>query len=162
MWKIFSIHKIVLKKILINLRDLSTNIHHIFNYYNSRSSKTLLENPNQVEYSKFVTHQDYAPRIFFDNLSFSSASFKHALRVSLVCLIGFITAKILPLGHHSYWVLLTIIVVLKPGFSLSKQRNYQRLIGTIAGGAIGVLVLSIIPNRDAQFVFHRVKMKIYF
>jgi len=144
---------LVLKKILINLRDLSTNIHHIFNYYNSRSSKTLLENPNQVEYSKFVTHQDYAPRIFFDNLSLSSASFKHALRVSLVCLIGFITAKILPLGHHSYWVLLTIIVVLKPGFSLSKQRNYQRLIGTIAGGAIGVLVLSIIPNRDAQFVF---------
>jgi len=144
---------LVLKKILINLRDLNKNIHNIFNYYNSRSSKTLLENPNEVEYSKFVTHQDYAPRIFFDNLSLSSASFKHALRVSLVCLIGFITAKILPLGHHSYWVLLTIIVVLKPGFSLSKQRNYQRLIGTIGGGAIGVLVLGIIPNRDAQFVF---------
>lgn len=144
---------LVLKKILINLRDLNKNIHNIFNYYNSRSSKTLIENPNKVEYSKFVTHQDYAPQIFADNLSLSSASFKHALRVSLVCLIGFITAKILPLGHHSYWVLLTIIVVLKPGFSLSKQRNYQRLIGTIAGGAIGVLVLTIIPNRDAQFIF---------
>jgi len=144
---------LVLKKILINLRDLNRNIHNIFNYYNSRSSKTLIKNPNEVEYSKFVTHQDYAPGIFFDNLSLSSASFKHAFRVSLVCLIGFITAKILPLGHHSYWVLLTIIVVLKPGFSLSKQRNYQRLIGTVAGGAIGVLILTIIPNRDAQFAF---------
>lgn len=144
---------LVLKKILINLRDLNDNIHHIFNYYNSRTSDTLLENPLDVEFSKFVTHQDYAPRIFLDNLSLSSATFKHALRVSLVCMVGFITARNLSLGHHSYWVLLTIIVILKPGFSLSKQRNYQRLIGTIGGGLVGVLVLTLIPNQNLQFVF---------
>ncbi|WP_426667329.1 FUSC family membrane protein [Mucilaginibacter sp. McL0603] len=144
---------LVLKKILINLRDLNKNIHNIFSYYNSRSSKTLIENPLDVEYSKFVTHQDYAPRIFFDNFSLSSGSFKHALRVSLVCVVGFTIAKLFALGHHSYWVLLTIIVILKPGFSLSKQRNYQRLIGTIVGGLIGILVLTLIHNIDAQFAF---------
>jgi len=144
---------LVLKKILINLRDLNKNIHNIFVYYNSRSSQTLIEKPEDVEYSKFVTHQDYAPRIFFDNFSLSSGSFKHALRVSLVCVMGFTIAKLFALGHHSYWVLLTIIVILKPGFSLSKQRNYQRLIGTIAGGVIGILVLTLIKNTDAQFVF---------
>ena len=149
---------LVLKKILINLRNLNKNIHNIFNYYNSRSSKTLIENPEDVEYSKFVTHQDYAPRIFFDNFSLSSGSFKHALRVSLVCVIGFTIAKLFALGHHSYWVLLTIIVILKPGFSLSKQRNYQRLIGTIAGGLIGILVLTLIRNTDAQFAFFIVFM----
>lgn len=144
---------LVLKKILINLRDLNQNIHNIFNYYNSRSSKTLIESPPIVEYSKFVTHQDYTPRIFFDNLSISSGAFKHALRVSLVCVIGFITAKTISLGHHSYWVLLTIIVILKPGFSLSKQRNYQRLIGTICGGLFGVLILTLIPDKTVQFIF---------
>src|ERR1700761_3545207 len=149
---------LVLKKILINLRDLNKNIHNIFSYYNSRSSKTLIENPLDVEYSKFVTHQDYAPRIFFDNFSLSSGSFKHALRVSLVCVIGFTIARLFALGHHSYWVLLTIIVILKPGFSLSKQRNYQRLIGTIAGGMIGILVLTLIRNTDAQFAFFIVFM----
>jgi uncharacterized membrane protein (TIGR01666 family) len=149
---------LVLKKILINLRNLNKNIHNIFTYYNSRSSKTLIENPQDVEYSKFVTHQDYAPRIFFDNFSLSSGSFKHALRVSLVCVIGFTIAKLFALGHHSYWVLLTIIVILKPGFSLSKQRNYQRLIGTIAGGLIGILVLTVIHNTDAQFAFFIVFM----
>ena len=143
---------LVFKKILINLRDLNDNIHNIFNYYNSRSSKTLIKNPNDVEYSKFVTRQDYAPHIIFDNFSFSSATFKHALRVSLVCLIGFIAARTIAVGHHSYWVLLTIIVILKPGFSLSKQRNYQRLVGTISGGVIGVLILALIPSTDAQFV----------
>jgi len=144
---------LVLKKILINLRDLNQEIENIFNYYNSASSKTLIENNKDVEYSKFVTHQDYAPHIFFDNFSWNSAAFKHALRVSLVCLVGFIAAKTLSLGHHSYWVLLTIIVILKPGYSLSKQRNYQRLIGTITGGVIGVLILVFIPNNDVQFAF---------
>jgi YccS/YhfK family integral membrane protein len=149
---------LVLKKILINLRDLNQNIHNIFNYYNSRSSKSLIDKPEEVEYSKFVTRQDYAPMIFFDNFSFSSASFKHAIRVSLACLVGFTISKLFIHGHHSYWVLLTIIVILKPGFSLSKQRNYQRLIGTIAGGVIGVLILKFIPNKDVEFILFIVLM----
>jgi uncharacterized membrane protein YccC len=49
-------------------------------------------------------------------------------------------------------VLLTIIVILKPGFSLSKQRNYQRLIGTIAGGIAGIAILLFIPDEDVQFI----------
>lgn len=142
---------LVLKKILINLRDLNKEIENIFNYYNSRSSKMLLENNNDVEYSKFAPHQDFEPHVFFDNFTLDSAAFKHALRVSLVCLIGFTVAKAFSLGHHSYWVLLTIIVILKPGFSLSKKRNYQRLTGTIVGGVAGILILVYIPNTKAEF-----------
>jgi uncharacterized membrane protein (TIGR01666 family) len=146
------ISNIALKKILINLRDLNERIKSIYGYYNSKSSELLIEKNDSDEYSKFVTHQDYAPHIFFDNFSFNSTAFKHSLRVSLVCLIGFVTAKYIALGHHSYWVLLTIIVILKPGFSLSKQRNYQRLIGTIAGGIAGIAILLFIPDNDAQFI----------
>ncbi|MFB9844569.1 FUSC family membrane protein [Mucilaginibacter ginsenosidivorans] len=149
---------LVLKKILVNLRDLNENIHNIFSYYNSRSSKGLIETPRNVEYSKFVTRQDYAPQVYFDNFSLSSSSFRHAVRVSLACLVGFVTARLLFLGHHSYWVLLTIIVILKPGFSLSKQRNYQRLIGTIGGGIIGLVILKFIPNKEVQFILFIVLM----
>ncbi|WP_183559103.1 FUSC family protein [Mucilaginibacter sp. SP1R1] len=144
---------LVLKKILINLRTLSESINNIYSYYNSKVSLKSTAVVSDTEYSQFVTHQDYAPHIFFDNFSLDSGAFKHALRVALVCLIGFITAKTVAQGHHSYWVLLTIIVILKPGFSLSKQRNYQRLIGTISGGAIGILILNFIPDTNAQFVF---------
>jgi len=144
---------IILKKILVNLRDMNQKITSIYNYYNSDSANLLFENRRKIEYSKFVTHQDYAPHIFTDNLSFGSAAFKHALRVALVCLIGFITAKTISQGHHSYWILLTIIVILKPGFSLSKQRNYQRLIGTIFGGIFGILLLIFVPDKTVQFCF---------
>ena len=143
---------LALKKILINLRDLDERINSMYRYYESGSANEVNKNTEKLEYSRFVSHQDYAPHIFFDNLSFKSAAFKHALRVSLVCLVGFVAAKFIAVGHHSYWVLLTIIVILKPGYSLSKQRNYQRLVGTIAGGIIGIAVLLLIPDKQIQFI----------
>ena len=144
---------LVLKKVLINLRDLNKEIENVWAYYNSNSSKILTEHKSRPasDHSKFVSHQDYDWRIFFDNLNLESGAFKHALRVALVCFIGFVAARLLPLGHHSYWILLTIIVIMKPGFSLSKQRNYQRLLGTIGGGIIGIVILMFIPNSNVQF-----------
>ena len=149
---------LALKKILVNLRDLNLRITNIYNYYHSKSSAAIVENSADMEYSKFVTSQDYSPNIFFSNFSFTSSTFKHAVRVSLVCLVGYITAKNIAIGHHSYWVLLTIIVILKPGFSLSKQRNYQRLVGTIVGGLIGILILMLVKDKIAEFLLLTVFM----
>ncbi|RYZ97064.1 MAG: hypothetical protein EOP47_22560 [Sphingobacteriaceae bacterium] len=149
---------LVLKKILINVRDLNQKITNIYDYYHSPSAKLLFEKRGKMELSKFVTHQDYALHIFFDNFTLSSAAFKHALRVSLVCLVGFSISKFISLGYHSYWILLTSIVVLKPGFSLSKERNFQRLTGTIAGAIVGVLILYFIKNQTAHFIFMLVFM----
>jgi uncharacterized membrane protein (TIGR01666 family) len=142
---------LVLKKILVNLRDMNQKIASIYNYYHSDSARLLFQNRRKIEYSKFVTSQDYAFHVFVDNLSFKSAAFKHALRVCFVCLIGFTLGKTVSQGHHSYWILLTIIVILKPGFSLSKQRNYQRLIGTICGGIIGIGLLLLLHNKNIEF-----------
>jgi len=142
---------LVLKKILINLRDVNSKIATIYEYYGSDSARLLFNDRRKIEYSKFVTSQDYAPHVFLDNLSFSSTVFKHALRVSAMCLLGFMVAKFISTGHHSYWILLTIIVILKPGFSLSKQRNYQRLIGTVSGGIIGIGILLLVHNKTAEF-----------
>lgn len=163
---------LVLKKILVNVRDLGQKIGDICRYFNSSSSKDLLKNPEGVEYTKFVSHQDYSPEVFFNNITFTSSAFKHALRVSLVCMAGFIitksnglleiinqvTGKKIVFGHHSYWVLLTVIVILKPGYSLSKQRNVERVGGTIIGGIVGVLVLSFVHNRTIEVLFLMVFM----
>ena len=39
----------------------------------------------------------------------------------------------MPYASHSYWILLTIVVILKPNFSMTKQRYNDRLIGTLIG-----------------------------
>ncbi len=146
-----------LKKILINIRNINQRLIDMGSYTQDAPQASKTEASN-LEFSRFVTQQDYAPRLFLENLSFKSTSFKHALRVAIVCGIGFTLAKTVVTGHHSYWILLTIIVILKPGFSLTKQRNSQRLIGTIVGGLIGFLVLFLIPDKTIQFFIMMVLM----
>ena len=77
-------------------------------------------------------------QLFRDNLTLDSPVFRYSARVALAMLLGFIITQFLPYGHHSYWVLLTISVILKPAFSLTKQRNIERIGGTLIGGVIGV------------------------
>ena len=59
---------------------------------------------------------------------------------------------LLPVGYYSYWILLTVIVVIKPGFGLTKKRNLQRLKGSLLGVAIGMVLLLVIPDVTVKLV----------
>lgn len=141
----------VLKKVLVNLRNIGSRITQIYRY--TESPKNIPQQTQGADYSKFVTHQSFDIKIFFENLTLQSANFRHALRVSIVCLGVFIVAGRFYSGHYGYWILLTVLVILKPGFSLTKQRNYERVIGTIIGGFIGAGVLYFIHDKTLLFVF---------
>lgn len=144
----FGLNNLVLKKILISIRNISNRIQQTYNYFN----KEALNQANiHGDLSKFVSHSDFDLSIFKNNLNFSSSVFRYALRMSLVCLLGYLVSVFLPLGHHSYWILLTILVILKPDFSLTKERNYQRLVGTILGGIAGACFIIYIKNQTILF-----------
>jgi len=91
---------------------------------------------------KFITPQYYPISTLIENLSFSSTVFRHSLRLTITILIGFLIGNILPF-QNTYWIVLTIIVIMRQGYGLTKERTFQRIIGTIAGGfiAFGVLFL---------------------
>ena len=140
---------LILKKVLVSLRTLSQRMAIL------QSNLSLpADGPAPTdtrELGRFVSHQAIDIKSFQDNLTVDSSVFRHSGRVAIAMLLGFILTKFLPYGHHSYWVLLTISVILKPAFSLTKQRNIERIGGTLAGGILGVLVLTFIPNKTAQF-----------
>ena len=143
---------IMLKKILVNLRNLGENVDEITRYFKEDlSGKKQIRSHN--EYSRFVSHQQVSWDIFKNNLTFKSSVFRHSLRMMIACGAGFAIAKLISQGHHSYWILMTIIIILKPGYSLTKQKNWDRLIGTLAGGIIGLLLLAFIKNDTVLLVF---------
>ncbi|RDI57530.1 FUSC family membrane protein [Flavobacterium glaciei] len=94
---------------------------------------------------KFLTPQNYPFSTLIQNLSFSSTIFRHSLRLTITLLIGFIIGHILPF-HNDYWILLTIIVIMRPGYGLTKQRSFHRIFGTIIGGIIAFGILSLIQD----------------
>ncbi|RZJ27430.1 MAG: FUSC family protein, partial [Flavobacterium sp.] len=72
---------------------------------------------------KYLKPAYYPLSALKENLSFSSSIFRHSLRLTLTILVGFVVGKILPL-QNVYWILLTIVVIMRPGFGLTKARSY--------------------------------------
>lgn len=141
---------LVLKKILVNLRRLIIRHNELQTYFDKQPIK---KRNSSVDHSHFVAHQTLDPKIFWDNINPGSSVFRHAIRVSIGCIVGYIIVNTIAYGNYSYWILLTIAFILKPEFSLTKSRNIQRFFGTLIGGAIGVAILIFIPNKTAQFIF---------
>jgi uncharacterized membrane protein (TIGR01666 family) len=140
---------IALKNIEVNIENIIGRVKTINSYFNKSEKKNLAK--REVDVDKFVSRQRMDIKILVENLTFSSSTFRHSLRVAIVMLIGFVVAKSLNFAH-SYWILLTILVISKPGFSLTKERNYQRLFGTIVGAFIGMGILMYIHDKHTLFV----------
>lgn len=139
---------LVLRKILVNIRKMLDDLKNVNQYFEGE----IKTDRTRLDHSNFVSHQSLDPKIFWNNMALQSSAFRHALRMCIACFAGFIIVNSISYGHHSYWVLMTIAFMLKPAFSLTKQRNVERIIGTLAGGVIGVLVLIFIPNKNVQFI----------
>ncbi|RZK41746.1 MAG: FUSC family protein [Pedobacter sp.] len=140
---------IALKNIEVNIENILGRVKTIKNYFNESEKKNLKK--NELDVDKFVSHQNFDIKLFLENLTFNSSTFRHSVRVAIVMFIGFLVAKSLAF-EHSYWILLTILVISKPGYTLTKQRNVQRLIGTIIGAFIGMGILVYVKDKDTLFI----------
>ena len=145
-----------LRKMLQAIEDMASRITTLQNHTQYDKKKAHDFQPSG-DHDQFVTHTDLSFKLLQDNLSVKSDIFRHALRVSIAATCGYWLAHWLRLGH-SYWILLTIIVILKPTYSLTKKRNYQRVLGTLTGGFAGVLILYLVKDRTALFLIMLVLM----
>ena len=64
----------------------------------------------------------------------STETGRHALRLALVASIGEVVAQASGLPH-GYWIVLTILIVLRPDYVFMIYRGVQRAAGTVIGGA---------------------------
>ncbi|SHK33345.1 FUSC family membrane protein [Hymenobacter psychrotolerans] len=142
-------HTWVLKKILVNLRNLTQRLQDVQAYFDASAPAV---SSRELEFGRFVAHQSFGLEQLRDHLTLNSGMFRHAVRMMLACLAGFVVAKVVLPGHHSYWIIMTITYMLKPAFSLTKQRNIHRVLGTLVGGGIGVLVLWLVPDHRVLVV----------
>jgi uncharacterized membrane protein (TIGR01666 family) len=141
--------QLVLRKILINLRNIGEMTEELASYFHPQSKQPV--QTDRLDYSQFVSHQDIRPSLLIDNLSLSSASFRHALRMTITCLAGYAISQLISVGEHGYWIVLTVIIILKPGFSLTKQRNTERILGTVGGALLAILILTLTNDKTILF-----------
>ena len=148
---------IYLRNIINNIEDIAKRIYRLQQYTSFDAGINIKK--NDVDHKTFISHQDYSPKIFLNNLDFNSDMFRHSLRLSLAVLAGYFIGLIFNLGH-SYWIMMTSIIILKPAYSLTKQRNKDRLAGTIAGIIFCVLILLVVKNTMALLLLLVILMTI--
>jgi uncharacterized membrane protein YccC len=147
---------ISLRRILENIQDLAERLNTLHQYtrFENQARQPKMKNS---DYENLISSNEIRPQQFIDNLSLKSDTFRHSLRVSIALVAGFILARFLKIGH-SYWVLLTIIVILKPAFSLTKKRNASRLGGTAIGILLGVIIIHTVFNNTVLLVLMALSM----
>jgi uncharacterized membrane protein YccC len=69
------------------------------------------------------------------NLSFNSTVFRHAVRLAVCLGLGDAIGRALTL-QRTYWIPMTIAIVLKPDFTTTFSRGVLRIAGTLAGLAL--------------------------
>ncbi|MBN9297029.1 MAG: FUSC family protein [Filimonas sp.] len=147
---------IKLRQILYSIQDITERVKRLRNIatYDKHISK---QYKREVDLEQFITHQDIDPKILADTLSLKSSYFRHAVRLTVALLVGYIVSLLYPLGH-GYWILLTIATIIKPAFSISRKRNIERIAGTVIGGVIGFLSLYLIRDNAVLFAVMVVAM----
>lgn len=135
----------IILKILQNITDIQTQILDI-----SSSAVTIQQYPDQQinteDYSIFLSPQSFGSGFFKRQFNLNSTAFRFSLRLALSFLAAYLLTLLFPSEKYSYWMLLTIVIVARPRFGITWERNKERLWGTLIGVVIGLLLLVLIKQ----------------
>ncbi|WP_244954740.1 FUSC family protein [Winogradskyella helgolandensis] len=94
---------------------------------------------------RFIDSQDYNPKLILRNLSFRSTIFKHSLRLAVAVMLGYGIGLFFDF-QNPYWIILTVIVIMRPSYGLTKTRSRDRMIGTLIGAVLATGLVFVINN----------------
>ena len=98
-----------------------------------------------VNLAAFIPKRRYAPSALAAHLSLESPVLRFAVRLALAMMAGAVVAQSLGDERHGNWVLLTIAVVMRAGYGLTKQRRDDRVIGTLIGCVVAAGSVAYLP-----------------
>jgi uncharacterized membrane protein YccC len=90
----------------------------------------------------FVSPTAWSWRPFLSLWRWDAPPLRHAIRAALAIAVGIAVGEALPWGgSHAYWILLTIVVVLRGSLSQTLERRNNRVAGTLLGCVIAGAIL---------------------
>ena len=113
-------------------------------------------NPDALADATDSSLLDRSPRNFKDvwtrlrlQLTPTSLLFRHALRLPLALVIGYITLHLIH-PSQGYWIILTTVFVCQPSYGATRRKLGQRIIGTAIGLTAGWILFDLITTPVLQ------------
>ena len=70
---------------------------------------------------------------------------RYGIRLALAMTAGFGLTLIFPRFAHANWILLTIALIMRANYSITRRRRWDRITGTLIGSAAAVGLIAIAP-----------------
>jgi uncharacterized membrane protein YccC len=142
-----------LEQTVENLRSIADRLSNLILYTQLQIdiNPTLQDQEIEERSSVPQTSKRIHVSLLLENLTFRSNNFRYAVRLTAAMLAGYAVSTLLSVSH-TYWVLLTIITIVKPVYNVTRRRNIQRVLGTLAGVLAASLVLFLISDTTVLLV----------
>lgn len=143
----------ILRQILVRITEVTEEVKGMYTVYSQDISlaKSL---SSALDFKYFLPAEEQLHlRVMRNNFSLKSGHFRHAVRVTAALLLGygFSLLNFSEIGH-SYWILITILAIMRPAYATTKHRNRLRLLGTVAGAIVAYLVLHIVHSPQGLLI----------
>jgi uncharacterized membrane protein YccC len=132
-------------------RSLAGRVRHIYEEVERIVALARGEREPDVEiiraaWEMFVSPTNWSVKPFMQLWRWDAPPLRHAIRAALAIAVGQVVSLVLPWGTHEYWVLLTIVVVLRGSLAQTLERRNSRVGGTMLGCVIaGALLYAHAP-----------------
>ncbi len=83
--------------------------------------------------------------VLLNQFRWHSPALRYAIRLSLAMTVGLGLTLIFPRFAHANWVLLTIALIMRANYSVTSQRRWDRVTGTLIGCALAVTFINTLP-----------------
>lgn len=93
----------------------------------------------------FVQTADTRLATLRGHLTPTSPVMRYAIRLTLAMLAGYALTVAMPRYVHGGWILLTIALIMRANFAVTRQRRNDRIVGTLIGCAVAAVLVPLLP-----------------
>ncbi len=106
----------------------------------------------RTQWQLFVSATTWSWKPLLGQLAWRAPMLRYALRATLAVGAGYLISLHLPWVAHDYWILLTIVVVMRGNLAQTLQRRNARVAGTLLGCGLVMAILAAHPGARAIFL----------
>ena len=104
------------------------------------------------QWQLFVSATKWSWKPLLGQLGWRAPTLRYALRATLAVATGYLVSLHLPWATHEYWILITIVVVMRGNLAQTVQRRNARVAGTVLGCLLVMALLMTHPGAKVLFL----------
>ncbi len=106
----------------------------------------------RTQWQLFVSTTVWSWKPLLGQLTWRAPTLRYAMRATLAVAAGYVISLNLPWVSHEYWILLTIVAVMRGNLAQTVERRNSRVAGTLLGCVLVMAMLALHPGARTVFL----------